>query len=104
MTPAKVIEVFTRYRADLDRNWPTIEPQRFSEEQARAPRWFLAQSARVAHFKFMCEEGCRFVEAGRIEKAMRWLGFLQGMFWATDIYTLEDLKNHSRPTEESREA
>lgn len=34
---------------------------------------------------------------GRIEKAMRWLGFMQGALWAEGLFTLDDLKRHSRP-------
>lgn len=34
---------------------------------------------------------------GRIEKAFRWLGFVQGCLWATGQYTLDELKNHNRP-------
>lgn len=39
------------------------------------------------------------VDAGRIDKAFRWLGFVQGVLWTLRIYTLDELKNHSRPTE-----
>ena len=33
----------------------------------------------------------------RTEKCMRWLGFIQGVLWTVGDFTLEDLKNHSRP-------
>lgn len=33
----------------------------------------------------------------KLEKSMRWLGFVQGVLWALDAFTVEDLKNHSRP-------
>jgi hypothetical protein len=39
-----------------------------------------------------------FLEEGRREKAFRWLGFLQGVFWALNVYTVEELANHSRPS------
>ncbi|MDD2696684.1 MAG: hypothetical protein PHE52_00800 [Candidatus Pacebacteria bacterium] len=38
-----------------------------------------------------------FLKEGRIEKAFRWLGFIQGCLWSTGEYTLEDLMNHNRP-------
>lgn len=31
------------------------------------------------------------------EKFMRWLGFVQGVFWQRGWFTLEELKEHSRP-------
>ncbi len=39
-----------------------------------------------------------FISEGRIEKAFRWLGFIQGCLWSTRQFSLEDLKNHSRPS------
>lgn len=53
-----------------------------------------------AHLRFMCIEAQQFVDDGRIDKAMRWLGFLQGVLWARGLFSLDDLKNHSRPDSE----
>lgn len=36
-------------------------------------------------------------EPQRREKIMRWYGYLQGGLWALDVYTVEQLKEHSRP-------
>jgi hypothetical protein len=38
----------------------------------------------------------RFPEDGSEKKAMRWLGFMQGVLYITEIFTLEELKIHSR--------
>ena len=38
-----------------------------------------------------------FIAEGRREKAMRWLGFMQGVLWAEGIYTLHELMDHNRP-------
>ena len=38
----------------------------------------------------------RFPEDGSEKKAMRWLGFMQGVLYITEIFTLEELKVHSR--------
>jgi hypothetical protein len=40
----------------------------------------------------------RLAEAGRSkrEKAHRWLGFIQGVLWLSGVYTLDELKEHSR--------
>lgn len=32
----------------------------------------------------------------RREKAHRWLGFIQGVFWMSGVFTLDELKEHSR--------
>lgn len=31
------------------------------------------------------------------EKSMRWIGFIQGILYCEDVYTVDELKNHSRP-------
>lgn len=39
-----------------------------------------------------------FLKEGRLDKAFRWLGFVQGALWVSKVYTLNDLKNHNRPS------
>jgi len=38
----------------------------------------------------------RFPKDGSEGKAMRWLGFIQGALYAANVFTLEELKVHSR--------
>ncbi len=51
----------------------------------------------LAHCHGMLDEMEKFVAEGRMEKAFRWLGFIQGCLWSAGLYTLEELKNHNRP-------
>ncbi len=97
MTPEKLKSVFVEYRKVLDRDYPGIEAVQLSGGYTTARSGGLRYMIVAAHYKFMCDEAQRFVDAGRIEKAMRWLGFLQGAFWRSGRFTLDDLKNHSRP-------
>jgi len=53
----------------------------------------------LAHCHGMLDKMEGFIKEGRIEKAFRWLGFIQGCLWSTGQYSLEDLKNHNRPAE-----
>jgi hypothetical protein len=48
------------------------------------------------HLVFMCEEGARYAEHRR-EKAMRWLGFVQGALWAHGLAPVSELKTMNRP-------
>lgn len=50
------------------------------------------------HLVFMCEEGASYSEERR-EKAMRWLGFVQGALWAHGLSPIADLRNMNRPDE-----
>ncbi len=75
---------------------PYTEPRQFSECEAQQ-HFVLPAYNELAHLRFMCIEAQKFVDEDRIEKAMRWLGFLQGVLWARGFYSLDDIKNHSRP-------
>ena len=97
MTKEKLKSVFAFYRAELDGVFPQIAPAQMGETFTTMKQYQLGIGERVPHYKFMCDEAQKFVDEGRIEKAMRWLGFLQGVFWATGIYTLDDVKHHSMP-------
>ena len=32
-----------------------------------------------------------------VQKAHRWLGFVQGLLWANDVYTIDELRLHNSP-------
>lgn len=51
----------------------------------------------LEHCHGMLDKMREFIQEGRMEKFFRWLGFVQGVLWASGIYPLEDLKNHNRP-------
>jgi hypothetical protein len=36
-----------------------------------------------------------FCDEGRTEKAMRWLGFMQGLLWWNETFTLAELEAHN---------
>lgn len=45
---------------------------------------------------FMVEGIRKFVEAGDIDKANRWLGFLQGVFWAEGLFSINEMRDQNR--------
>lgn len=53
----------------------------------------------INHLYFMTEEGKRLIDQGRIEKAMRWLGFLQGALWGLGVTSIEEQKRINMPNE-----
>lgn len=48
------------------------------------------------HCRSMLDKMEEFIKAGRMDKVMRWLGFIQGVLWVNRVYTLEELKNHNK--------
>jgi len=51
----------------------------------------------LEHALWMIDNIPEFLDAKRIEKAMRWLGFVQGIFYTEGIYTIEEMKHHNKP-------
>lgn len=78
MNKSEALELMRQYTVDLANRrlsqWPTRRHQR-------------------GHLLSMT---MRFPEDGSERKAMRWLGFMQGALWMAGIFTLEELKEHSR--------
>lgn len=50
--------------------------------------------ASVPHVATMYDRMLQFLPDRR-EKFMRWLGFMQGVLWSNDIYTIDELKQHN---------
>lgn len=96
MTDEKVKEVAERYRQELSKH--------FISKHERGPITKLyglwTNEERGGHLLWMCDQIDAFVAAGRREKAMRWIGFLQGFFWRAGEFTVEELGQHSMPPPE----
>lgn len=78
-------EVIEQYRKVLDREYPDIEPNEDREG--------------VGHIKRMTEKMPEFLDDGRKEKFMRWLGFIQGWLWENGLYDIEELGRHNKFTD-----
>lgn len=115
MNTDKVTEICAGYLQDLEARWDRhyravlgreLVPQRLSEEAAQRAVYHLPPEAVYQHLAFMAEEIPRLMDAGRTEKAMRWLGWLQGALWGTGMQTLEEAKKRNMPegAEYSRDA
>lgn len=67
-------------------------------------KWFGYQqdpgTDKMEHIVGMIPKMRVFLVQGRREKAFRWLGFIQGVFYSIGIYTIEDMAEHNRPTKD----
>jgi len=93
MDGPKILEVIERYRKYFIEKGIGIRD--FPEDGRPSSKEEI-----LAHCHGMLDKMVGFVKEGRIEKAFRWLGFVQGCLWSTRQYSLEDLKSHNRPAEE----
>lgn len=62
------------------------------------PKHAVQGGKKLNHAHWMAYEAKTvFIEVEvRIEKANRWLGFIQGVLWAENVFTIEELKAHNR--------
>jgi hypothetical protein len=81
MTDEKINQVLDRYEARL-----------------LLTLWNSQNTKALSHAKEMIPKVRVFLQEKRREKAFRWLGFLQGVFYSFGIYTIEEMAEHNRPT------
>jgi hypothetical protein len=96
MTPDKLKKILAEYQAVLrpgERMPALVYPVRASLEQ-----W--QEGTVEGHIHWMCQEAQTFLEKNKVEKALRWLGFIQGVLWCLGYKSLDDLRDDSRPDEE----
>lgn len=109
MTPQKILQVLNKYDEKLSAYYP-----RRIDADARNPIYSVVGSETIngadvlrrdqlcRHLHWMCHEATHFLKESleqypggtqeKIEKAMRWLGFIQGCFFCLGHYALEGMK------------
>lgn len=90
MTGEKVLEVISVYRRKFeDLNIPAKAWDRNNPPDSA--------KAILRHCHYMLTPLEEFVQNGRMEKAFRWLGFVQGVLWAMKMFKISELKDHNKP-------
>lgn len=84
MTKDKVREVLTLYQRKLE----TI---------SMLSNYGLKDLENLFHCRDMIPKIFVFIQEDRMEKTFRWLGFIQGVLYSCELYTLEELKEHNKP-------
>jgi len=78
MIPERMIHLMDRYQQDL------------------APYGDgLVESAKFTHVYNMCTRIRQLINAGDMDKAHTWLGFIQCFLWTNGLYALDELKAHN---------
>lgn len=87
MTPEKVIEAAVACRV-VNGPWA---PMRLDSNERISRRHITERSGAVrCHVAYCCEQIEVFVNEGRIEKAMRWLGWVQGVLFCLGTVSLQE--------------
>ena len=98
MTPERMKEAFDACRARILCGAPTLKAKELDESLKRSA--FNSSEDWLSHMLYMCEMGKGFVDLDRIDKANRWLGFLQGALWMGGLATIDEMKHWNMPKSE----
>jgi len=102
MTLKQLHRVLNEYDQLLDKHLLGGEPERCSAMGDPSPDTYSQQQ----HLRWMCREVLGFLPHHKIgepvpelaetqaamEKAMRWLGFIQGVLWSTGVRTIDQMR------------
>ena len=66
------------------------------EKYSKKLKKFHQADKKVYHIKWMIMKISEFIKENQQEKANRWLGFIQGVLWAMEIYTVDEMREHNR--------
>lgn len=86
MTNEQVETALAKYREKLSK----YESKRFTLRAV-----FPSPADVYAHAVWMCEHIPAILPESR-EKAMRWLGFVQGCLWVKGVFTIDEMKDDNR--------
>lgn len=89
MSPEQMVAAVQKY--DVQLAGGGFEPVR-CDDTAEG----LSVHARLEHTRWMCQQVPELVAEGRLEKANRWIGFIQGVLWAYEAGTIASFKDDNR--------
>ena len=92
MTENQVLAVLDLIDKRMHRSFPEAAPKQYPH---LIPAYEAEETTWRDHVLWMTQNTRDLIQNKRIEKAMRWLGFIQGILWAQKVYTIEDMKNHN---------
>lgn len=89
MTEKTLLEACVRYRQRLEQEGITAV-----DHAAEVLPSLLLEREQLEHVRWMLEQLCSGAIDDR-EKVMRWLGFIQGVFWSCGYYTIQTMRTHN---------
>lgn len=86
MSSEHLKEVLTLY---LER-WGKIYPPKRMDTEA----FFGDRNTVMSHIMWMCLRAQQCLGSGDLEKASRWLGFIQGVLFCVGHYSIDEIQAH----------
>ncbi len=50
----------------------------------------------LQHVNWMLDNMLSNISESDMEKAARWLGFIQGVLWVSNVYSIDEMRDHNR--------
>ncbi len=92
MTPERIKRVLREYlELVVDE---AIPPKQLDKELYSTS--IVPLESKLRHIGWMCQEAQKLVDKGELEKAGRWLGFIQGWLWAYGYRTIDEMRDDNR--------
>lgn len=91
MTHEQVAQVARQYQERLAREGYEPHPIDFDRTTASFPK-----SRQLEHVAWLCKDLQELLKAGDAERAMRHLGFAQGVLWVHGLYAVNELREQNR--------
>lgn len=89
MTDQKLLETISSYKKLFQEY--NITAKRFNHESIST-----TMEAKLSHCCYMIDKIEGFVAINRIQKAHRWLGFIQGVLWSEKFFSLSKMRRDNR--------
>lgn len=85
LTTQRIIEIINKYKKMLSFEYSPVRC-------ARSSFIYCTDTDHTkSHALWMCAEIPRLLDENKIEKVMRWLGFVQGILWCNGLVSIDEL-------------
>lgn len=92
MTPSKLLKIVKTYREFMSQMG--ARPVRLTPDQQQSQQ--VTYREVINHLAYMVDQVPIHAKGGKVEKAFRWLGFIQGVLWCSGVRTLQELRSDNR--------
>jgi hypothetical protein len=92
--PETLLKAITAARETLQAAYPGIQAER--DPKVSAVTSPGRELRRVGHLLWMCGEIQAYLDTDQRERAMRWLGFVQGSLWLMDLRSIDEMREDGR--------
>jgi len=89
----KIVDFYSRTLTQLGYK---PQPYAYIDELIGERRFDTPKYLTLNHATWMCERTVLFLRAGRLAKAYRWIGTIQGILLMDGVFSIADLKRHNR--------